>query len=89
MPEKIAKLSRRMGAGRMPGNDTSVVSGGLEEATVITTIRRMGYVLSKVHEIVMARLIAQGEGDLAERFNDTLKPLVDLLVHFELGSDDR
>lgn len=80
---KIENISRRMGEGGAAARvDTG--SGELDRATVITVIRRTGYVAAKVHEVIMGRLISQGEHELAERFNDLYKPLVDMLIHFDL-----
>lgn len=58
--------------------------GELDRATVVTTIRRFGYVITKAHEIIMGRLTSQGDYELAERFNDIVKPLADMLLGFEL-----
>lgn len=85
---KAGQLSRRMDARRTPSEPQRYWDPGeLDRATIITTIRRMGYILVKAHEVIMGKLIAQDEHELAERVNDTLKPLADLLLHFEL--DDK
>jgi len=66
-------------AERMGSDRTSSLSA----AEVCTVVRRMGYVAAKVHEVVMARLVVDDQ-ELAERFNDIFKPLVDIMIHFTL-----
>jgi len=81
---KASQLSRRMGAGREPGT----APGDLSRAELVTTIRRLGYVALRIHEVVMGRLVEQGSQQMAEHFNDWFKPLADLLVHFEMKDHD-
>lgn len=76
-------ISKRMGAGRQAGNRT----GELSRAELVTTVRRLGYVALRVHEVVMGQLISTDRHELAEQFNDLFKPLADLLIHFELKED--
>lgn len=47
----------------------------------------MGYILARVHELVMTRVIADEDVELAESINDELKPLVDALLRFEVDYD--
>lgn len=47
-------------------------------------VRRMGQALSLVHSLLMTRLIDERDSALAERLNDELKPLVDMLLRFEV-----
>lgn len=68
----------------MGARERASAPGELTPAQLVTVVRRLGFVMSKAHETIMGRLIAQGEHELAERFNDLFKPLVDLVVHFEL-----
>lgn len=44
----------------------------------------MGFVAAKLHEALMANLIANRKEELAATLNDELKPAVDFLVHFDL-----
>lgn len=74
--------------GRAPTGRESVTAGAtegeLERATIVTTVRRLGYIMVRMHEVIMGRLIRQEEHELAEQFNDCFKPLADLLVGFSL-----
>lgn len=53
-------------------------------ATVTTVVRRLGYVAVKVHETVMANLLAEGKEEVAEAFNDVFKPLADAMLNFDI-----
>jgi len=75
---KMQRFSKRM------GEEAKASETSLSKQELVTTVRRLGYICIKMHEIVMGRLTTQGEHELAERFNDVFKPLADLLVHFEL-----
>lgn len=46
-------------------------------------LRNLGAVVLKVHQIVVGRLIAAGRDGEAEALNDWMKPLGDMLAHFE------
>lgn len=82
---KMQRLRRRMGEPALAGESVLRESNGaLERATIVTTVRRLGFICIKMHEVIMGRLTSEGEHELAERFNDVFKPLADLLVHFEL-----
>lgn len=54
------------------------------EKTAVTVVRRLGYVALKIHHTVMNDLIAVGDQQGAERFNNAFKPMVDYLLSFEL-----
>jgi len=56
----------------------------LSAAEVITTVRRLGFVALKMHEVIMSRLMRESPA-LAEEFNDVFKPAVDWLLHFEMS----
>lgn len=76
---------RRIRAERSPNQPAPV--GGLVEAQVATTIiRRLGFVACKVHESVMRSLLNKNEQETAERFNDCFKPIVDMLLNFDIVS---
>lgn len=52
---------------------------------LVRVVRRTGYVLARLHELVMAKITADDDIELAERLNDELKPLIDGLLHFEVS----
>lgn len=54
---------------------------------VNTIVRRLGYVLVRVHQVLVENALAHDEVELAERLGDQLKPLADLLAHFTLEDD--
>lgn len=56
----------------------------LHLSQVNATMRRLGYVASRVHEVIISNLIAADKRELAELYNDIAKPIVDALLHFEL-----
>lgn len=58
---------------------SSLVAPDLESA-----VRRIGWCLHKLHELVMTRVLAEGDVELGEEINDELKPIVDQLLHFEV-----
>lgn len=68
--------SRRMGRA---GNARVLTAGQLE-----TTVRRLGFVTVKMHQVMMSNLIAAHKHELAEAFNDAFKPVVDWLLNFTL-----
>lgn len=82
MRTKVTEISRRVGAKRAAPAETP--AGVMTVQELVTTVRRLGYVCLRVHEVVMGRLTSQGEYSTAERFNDVFKPLADMLAHFEL-----
>lgn len=57
------------------------------EMVAQTVVRRLGFLALKAHEVIMSRLIEE-ESPLAVTFQDAFKPLVDAMVHFEIGDDD-
>lgn len=56
----------------------------LSAAALRTVVRRLGLVAIKAHEVLMSRLIEEGQVAMAEALNDAFKPLADALIHFEL-----
>jgi len=86
MDAKMRRKVRRMGEGRLSPESSpkTIQAGELERATIVTTVRRLGFIMVKMHEVIMGRLIRQQEHEMAEQFNDLFKPLADLLVHFTL-----
>jgi len=52
-------------------------------ATVVTVVRRLGYVLLQALEASEQDLVKAGYGATAETLRDELKPLCDALLHFE------
>lgn len=81
---KMQRFSKENGRAGSAG-ESRTADGTLSRAELITTVRRLGYVCIKVHEIVMGRLTTQGHYELAERFNDIFKPLADMLLAFDLA----
>jgi len=47
-------------------------------------VRSTGRALGKLHQLVMTRVLADDDWQLAESLNDELKPLIDALIHFEV-----
>lgn len=87
MRTKVTGLKKRMGASASEQPHTSGPSlrVDLDAATINTAVRRIGYVLSRVYEVMQGNLTSAGKYELAETLADCLKPLVDMLVHFELS----
>jgi len=90
MMRQVAKnLRRTMGA--RPTAEQPLTSGlsrgELSRAEIVTVVRRLGYVALRVFETIQGNLVSSGRHQYAEALNDSLKPLVDLLVHFELDDE--
>jgi len=87
--QPVQNLSKRMGARPMAEQPlTSGPSRGeLTRAEIVTVVRRLGFVALKVFETIQGNLVSSGRHQYAEALNDSLKPLVDLLVHFELEDE--
>lgn len=49
-----------------------------------SVLRETGRALEKMHQLLMTRVCADDEVELAEQLNDELKPLLDYLIHFEV-----
>lgn len=82
---RFSKENRGGTFGADSHTDSDVRSrGSLDRATVVTTVRRMGFIMVKMHEVIMSSLCRDGKTRLAEQFNDVFKPLADMLLHFEL-----
>jgi len=81
------ELSRRMRAGRSA--DSTTLAGETTRAELVTTVRRLGYIALRIHEVVMGQLTRTERYELAEQFNDLFKPLADLLAHFELEESNK
>jgi len=69
-------------------------SGGRQATTptpreCTNVVRRMGWVLQKLHETVMSALIAGNEQGLAEEFNDIVKPVVDYMLNVHFTEDTK
>jgi len=85
----MTKLKKRMGA-RSDGTEQphgSPSAQGLDPAVVNTVVRRLGHVALAVFNTMMSNLVSNGRSQYAEALNDSLKPLVDCLLHFELESE--
>lgn len=84
MPTKVQTLSRKMRA--RPAAEQPLTSGpSLSASEVNTVVRRLGFVALKVFETIQGNLVSAGRHQYAEALNDSLKPLVDCLVHFDLA----
>lgn len=84
MPTKVQNLQRRMGA--RPMAEQPRTSGqSLSVSEVNTVVRRLGFVALKVFETIQGNLVSAGRHQYAEALNDSLKPLVDCLVHFDIS----
>jgi len=83
MRVKMTKLTRTMGA-RPKAEQPHTSGASLSASEVVTVVRRLGFVLMKAHEVMQGNLVSHGQYELAERLNDSLKPLADMLAHFEL-----
>lgn len=83
---KMVKMSKENGRGGSAAESLSqgTLPGLLDRAVIVTTVRRMGYIAVKMHEVIMGGLVRDGKEALAEQFNDVFKPLADMLLHFEL-----
>jgi len=68
-------------------NRGEATASSLSAAEVITTVRRLGYIALKMHEVIMSRL-GEGDAGTAERFNDMFKPLAEMLIRFDLEDRD-
>lgn len=55
-----------------------------DTAVAVTVIRRMGFVLGRAHEVMESQLLDRGLHETASVLRDSLKPLIDALIHFEL-----
>lgn len=92
MATKVQNLSRRMGARPMAEQPHSPPAGtppgALDRATIITVVRRLGYVALQVFNTIQGNLVSSGRHQYAEALNDSLKPLVDMLVHFDLDDEE-
>lgn len=71
------------GDGRQAGA-SALNASSLSASEVVTIVRRLGFVALKVFETIQGNLVSAGRHSYAEALNDSLKPLVDMLVHFEL-----
>lgn len=82
LKDRLIKKENRREANRTP----------LLASEIQSIVRRMGVVMLRAHEVMMSALIAQGDARVAEALNDSLKPAIDYLLHFnvmdEVGSRD-
>lgn len=84
MPQKLDRLNKRMGEARRAETTPSPSGASLSASEIVTVIRRLGYVALTAYDVIQGNLTSRGNYRLAEALGDTLKPLVDMLVHFEL-----
>lgn len=48
-------------------------------------VRKTGEALLRLHQLVLTRVCADDEIELAEEINDSLKPALDWLAHYEVS----
>lgn len=89
MKQNAKNLRRTMGA--RPTAEQPLTSGQslgeLSRSEIVTVVRRLGFVALQVFNTIQGNLVSSGRHQYAEALNDSLKPLVDLLVHFELEDE--
>lgn len=64
-----------------------LASGVSAERTINTVVRRMGVVGAKALDAMMADLIASDSDELAMALNNALKPIVDMMLHFDITQE--
>jgi len=55
---------------------------------LVSVVRKSGYALAKLHDLVMTRVCSDDDVELAETLNDELKPLIDAMIHFDVEALD-
>lgn len=78
--------SRRMG--RASASLTAAEERAATVKAVQNVMRRFGVVLGAALDAAISELIRNELINTAECLRDEIKPLVDSLVHFEVGGDD-
>lgn len=82
---QVKNLSKRMARSQTSSAlSTAGASRGMSRADIESVVRRLGFVAVKTFETIQGNLISSGQEQLAETLNDVLKPLCDMLLHFEL-----
>jgi len=66
---------------RVVQRDAASLLASVDDYAVV--VRKTGEALLRLHQLVMTRICAEDEIELAEQLNDELKPALDYLVHFE------
>lgn len=90
MVTKVKNISRRMGARPMaeqPHDSPSSYPTVADRAVINTVVRRLGVVAYRVFQTIQSNLVSAGREEYAEALNDSLKPLCDMLMHFDIGDD--
>lgn len=64
------------------------VAESAQVRTIINIVRRLGVVLGAALDAAIREMIQHEMLATAETLRDELKPLVDALVHFELGDEE-
>jgi len=75
-------IAERMGSAR---TSSLVAAESADElrAAVRSVVRRQGYLLAAVHQVVMQELLRKQLEAEAEQFNDEVKPMVDRQLEFD------
>jgi len=82
---------RRSSGDHGRGSASSLSAAEEREVTtraVQSVVRRLGVVLGAAHSAAESELIRHGMSQTATELRDSLKPLIDALVHFEVGDAD-
>lgn len=79
MPKTYGTTSERIGRAS---------ASSLSASEINSVVRRIGYVVGTAHEVIMKRLIDDGDAAFAEMVNDALKPVVDFLMHFDVEASN-
>lgn len=90
MTTKVKNIQRTMRArpvAEQPHSSLPSFPSVADPAVINTVVRRLGVVALRVFETIQANLVSNGREQYAEALNDSLKPLVDLLLHFDIGSE--
>lgn len=84
MKQTVRRIRKENGGEGREARASAFNASGLSASEVVTIVRRLGFVALKVFETIQGNLVSSGRHQYAEALNDSLKPLVDMLVHFEL-----
>lgn len=76
-------MSRHYGS-KENARQARVLTGPATAKAVVSIVRRLGIILLAVYEVAERELMREGYNQTAEEMRDTLKPLFDSLIHFEV-----
>jgi len=87
----MTRVVRHHGSRENAGREARVSTQEQELRTATIVVRRLGFVLGAAHEQCERSLLEKGLHETASVLRDSLKPLVDALIHFEVertGEED-